>query len=243
MFVRGKSFRHWVPFSYPDCYLSIVPKQLCSPACIFSLLKHSARCAIIKPYDFSIIGSWKSIGDSGFGQVQPGSIVTFDEEHCNFYSPNDTYSLYRSGEDILLECTSTLFSDTLMFNVVIIDDNNIQIQYGSVTTKLKRLDTSLGEGPGAEPPNFSIVGSWKSVGDWGFGQAQPGATVRFDGSRCNFYSPYDTYEFYKEDGKWKLSCKNVLWQDVLTFTVEIIDNDNINIYYGSSYVTILKRVD
>ena len=206
-------------------------------------MKHSARCAIIKPYDFSIIGSWKSIGDSGFGQVQPGSIVTFDEEHCNFYSPNDTYSLYRSGEDILLECTSTLFSDTLMFNVVIIDDNNIQIQYGSVTTKLKRLDTSLGEGPGAEPPNFSIVGSWKSVGDWGFGQAQPGATVRFDGSRCNFYSPYDTYEFYKEDGKWKLSCKNVLWQDVLTFTVEIIDNDNINIYYGSSYVTILKRVD
>ena len=47
----------------------------------------------------------------------------------------------------------------------------------------------------------------------------------------------------KEDGKWKLSCKNVLWQDVLTFTVEIIDNDNINIYYGSSYVTILKRID
>ena len=191
--------------------------------------------------DFDIVGSWKSVGDSGFGQAQPGAIVTFDELHCNFYSPNDTYSLYQSGGEILLECTSMIFSERLEFNVVIIDDGNIQIKYGSTTTKLKRLDTSSGEESDAENSEFSIVGSWKSVGDWGFGQAQPGATVTFDGEHCNFYSPYDTYHFYREDGKWILSCKNVLWQDVVNFTVEIIENNNINIYYDSSSVTRLKR--
>lgn len=191
--------------------------------------------------DFDIVGSWKSVGDSGFGQAQPGSIVTFDELHCNFYSPNDTYSLYQSGEEILLECTSMIFSERLEFNVVIIDDSNIEIKYGSTTTRLKRLDTSSGEEFGVDNSDFSIVGSWKSVGDSGFGQAQPGATVTFDGKHCNFYSPYDTYHFYQEDGQWNLSCKNVLWQDVVDFTVEIIDNDNINIYYSSSNVTNLKR--
>jgi hypothetical protein len=191
--------------------------------------------------DFDIVGSWKSVGERGFGQAQPGAIVTFDELHCNFYSPNDTYSLYQSGGEVLLECTSMMLSERLEFNVVIIDDSNIQIQYESITTQLKRIDTSSSEEPGAQPSEFSIVGSWNSVGDWGFGQAQPGATVTFDEEHCNFYSPYDTYHFYQEDGIWKLSCKNALWQDVLEFTVEIIDNDNINIYHDSSRVTKLQR--
>ena len=193
--------------------------------------------------DFNIIGSWKSIGDNGFGQAQPGSIVTFDGEHCDFYSPNDTYSLYQYDGKIQLECTSMIFSETLKFDVIIIDDSNIQIQYGSTTTKLKRLDTSSGKMSGVANSDFSIVGCWKSVGDYGFGQAQPGATVTFNGTHCNFYSPYDTYNFYQEAGKWKLSCKNVLWKDVLTFTVEVIDNDNINIYYSPSSVTKLKRTN
>ena len=192
--------------------------------------------------DFDITGSWKSVGDSGFGQAQPGTIVTFDGEHCNFYSPNDTYSIYQKGEKIVLECSSMIFSEKLKFDVVIKDDDNIEIKYGSTTTKLKRLHTSSGEGSGAATANFSIVGSWKSVGESGFGQAQPGAKVTFDGEHCNFYSPYDTYHFYEEDGKWILSCKNVLWQDVLMFTVEIIDNDNINIYYSPTNVTKLERI-
>ena len=107
---------------------------------------------------------------------------------------------------------------------------------GSVkTTTAKRIfmgsNKPSGEEFGVDNSDFLIVGSWKSVGDSGFGQAQPGATVTFDGEHCNFYSPYDTYHFYQEDGQWNLSCKNVLWQDVVDFTVEIIDNDNINIYY------------
>ena len=229
------------PFDLGGGVLNLTKHDLYS--FIDALSKHLAGSKEIPQLSFDITGSWKSVGDSGFGQAQPGTIVTFDGTHCNFYSPNDSYWIYQLGEDIFLECTNMLFSsDKLKFNVVIIDDNNIQIKYGSTITQLKRLNASSDDEPGTKSSDFSILGSWKSVGDSGFGQAQPGATVTFDGEHCNFYSPYDTYNFYQEDGKWKLSCKNVLWQDVLDFTVEIIDNDNINIYYGSSSVTKLSRI-
>lgn len=89
--------------------------------------------------------------------------------------------------------------------------------------------------------NFSIVGKWKSVGSYGFGQAQPGSIVVFDGTNCNFYSPKDTYAFYVENGKYRLDTTNVLFRDTISFTVDTIDNDTININYGSK-VTQLKRV-
>lgn len=91
--------------------------------------------------------------------------------------------------------------------------------------------------------NFTIQGSWKSIGSYGFGQAQPGATVTFNETNCNFYSPYDTYQFYQENGKWRLSCKNVLWQDIQYFTVTILDIDNIEIVHdGSNQKTVLQRI-
>ena len=48
---------------------------------------------------------------------------------------------------------------------------------------------------------LTIEGKWKSTGSYGFGQAQPGAIVAFDGINCNFFSPQDTYAFYP-DGDW-----------------------------------------
>ncbi len=94
---------------------------------------------------------------------------------------------------------------------------------------------------GAAEEEFSIVGMWRSVGSYGFGQASPGSTVIFDGSHCNFYSPDDTYEFYRLNGQWILQTKNVLWGDVLTFDVEILDSDHINVIYNGS-VTELERI-
>ena len=41
-------------------------------------------------WGFSIEGKWKSVGESGFGQAQPGAIVAFDGTNCNFFSPKDT---------------------------------------------------------------------------------------------------------------------------------------------------------
>ena len=66
--------------------------------------------------------------------------------------------------------------------------------------------------------------------------------MTFDGEHCNFYSPYDTYNFYEEDGVLKLSCKNILWQDVVTFVVEIVDDNYVKVIYTKDAVTELKRV-
>lgn len=90
--------------------------------------------------------------------------------------------------------------------------------------------------------DFAIEGKWKSVGDYGFGQAQPGAIVIFDGTHCNFYSPSDTYALYQENEKWRLDCTDFLFANTVSFTVEIIDNDNIYVYYGSD-ATELRRVN
>ena len=91
--------------------------------------------------------------------------------------------------------------------------------------------------------DFSITGTWKSVGSYGFGQAQPGALVTFGDNHCNFYSPNDTYTFSYENDIGTLECTNWLYKDdVLTFTVKILDNDNITITHGKAYTTILKRV-
>lgn len=87
------------------------------------------------------------------------------------------------------------------------------------------------------PDSYDITGKWKSVGDSGFGQAQPGAIIVFDGNNCNFYSPKDTYAFYKEGDRYILDITSVLGEN-LSQTVNIIDDDNIKIAGAS-----LKRME
>ena len=88
---------------------------------------------------FSIEGKWKNVGEDTFGQVQQGSIVVFDGENCNVYSPQDTYAFYKEGSDYTLDCTSMLFSDTVTFTVKVIDNDNIEMTgYGGVL-KLTRV--------------------------------------------------------------------------------------------------------
>lgn len=91
------------------------------------------------------------------------------------------------------------------------------------------------------PSSFSIEGKWKSVGEYGFGQAQPGAIVVFDGTNCNFFSPKDTYAFYKENNQYKLDCTSFMSTDTLSFKVKIVDSNNIDILYGDK-ITKLKKV-
>lgn len=81
--------------------------------------------------------------------------------------------------------------------------------------------------------DFSIEGSWKSVGDTGMGQLMPGVTVNFDGTHCNVYSPRDSYKLYTDsEGRLMLDCKNWLWGDVLTLSVEVVDNDHLILRSG-----------
>jgi hypothetical protein len=90
--------------------------------------------------DFAIEGKWKSVGDHGFGQAQPGAIVVFDGVNCNFYSPQDTYAFYEDGGGYRLDVTSLLFAENLSFAVKLIDRDQIEIDYGWDVTSLKRLE-------------------------------------------------------------------------------------------------------
>ena len=191
--------------------------------------------------DFSIEGKWKSVGEYGFGQAQPGAIVAFDGVNCNFYSPSDTYAFYQENGIWRLDCTDFLFAETVCFTVEIIDNDNIHIYYGSSVTELKRVVEGISseEHQYVDLENFYIEGKWKNVGDDGFGQAQPGAIVAFDGTHCNYYSPYDTYAFYYDDSNYRLEVVGLLG-DTCSFTVNIVDNDNIEVIDGYGAVSLMR---
>ena len=195
-----------------------------------------------------IKGTWKNVGTTTFGQAQLGSIIVFDGAHCNYYSPEDTYEVYCEEDgQWSLYCVSFIFNETLRFRMDIIDDDTIDIYYGSEAVRLKRVtrDEEMIQEPEQLQQlagDFVIEGSWLSVGSSGFGQAQPGTTVTFDGTHCNFFSPYDTYALYQDDGQWKLDCTSFLFSETLTFKVEVIDTDSINVYYGSD-CTELSRMN
>ena len=93
--------------------------------------------------DFSIEGKWKSVGDSGFGQAQPGAIVVFDDTNCNFFSPKDTYALYQDGDTYKLDVTSYLFAETLTFTVNTISEDHITIISGDSVTDLERIEWNI----------------------------------------------------------------------------------------------------
>lgn len=89
--------------------------------------------------------------------------------------------------------------------------------------------------------NFSIFGTWKNTGSYTYGQAQSGAIIVFDGSRCNFLSPSDTYAFYAEDDHYRLDCTSPLG-DTVSFTVRIIDENHIDIFNGQNIVELTRIV-
>ncbi|GHU61486.1 hypothetical protein AGMMS49983_01300 [Clostridia bacterium] len=77
--------------------------------------------------EFAIEGKWKQTGEKTFGQAQKGAIIVFDGVHCNWYSPQDTYACYKSGDNLRLDVTSLLFAENLSFDVVVIDNEHIEI--------------------------------------------------------------------------------------------------------------------
>lgn len=105
----------------------------------YSSNSYNSSSSSNKSTSFAIEGKWKSVGNTGFGQAQPGSIVNFNGTNCNFFSPSDTYAFYKSGSSYILDVTSMLTSQNLSCKVNIIDNNNIEITYGSTVTKLKRM--------------------------------------------------------------------------------------------------------
>ena len=89
--------------------------------------------------------------------------------------------------------------------------------------------------------DFSIVGKWKNVGNYTFGQAQKGSIISFDGKNCNLFSPNDTYAFYKDGDDFSLDCTSPL-ADTVSFAVKIVDENHIDIYNVNGIIE-LKKVE
>ena len=89
---------------------------------------------------FTIKGKWKNIGDTTFGQIQKDCILIVTDNYCNLYSPKDTYAFYSSLEGRKLEITSFLFGEKLIFDVSVLDNDNIILERNSTVLQLRRVD-------------------------------------------------------------------------------------------------------
>ncbi|MBT1176257.1 hypothetical protein JS532_01590 [Bifidobacterium callimiconis] len=81
--------------------------------------------------------------------------------------------------------------------------------------------------------SFSIQGTWQSVGEGTWGQViGKGATVTFDKTTCNLFSPRDTYLLEKNsDNTYKLTVTGLLGMGG-TFTVTPDGNDRMTLKSG-----------
>lgn len=134
-------------------------------------------CSCGHEEEFTIEGKWKNVGNYTFGQVQEGAIIAFDGTKCNLYSPSDTYAFYKNGDSYTLECTSLAFSETLTFDVEVIDADHINLYRGNNVLELQR--------PGSDSSNkkralqfvmYANVGDENGIGN----RPSEGEVVTFD---------------------------------------------------------------
>ena len=93
----------------------------------------------------------------------------------------------------------------------------------------------------ADSSSFEIAGKWKNTGSDGFGQAQPGAIIAFDGTNCNFYSPSDTYAFYKDGNHYVLDITSLLFEENLSLIVNVKDKNHLEIS-GENWIVEMTRL-
>jgi len=95
--------------------------------------------------------------------------------------------------------------------------------------------TTASTGVKAPPASFSIVGTWQVVGNQGFGQAQPGAIVMFNGTQCNIYSPQDTYMY----SNGKISGTGLLGGN-WSFLVNYKDDNDIDLVDSTMTISLSR---
>lgn len=159
------------------------------------------------------------------GEVYEAKGEIYESEHGCIFPFSDGYSLV---------CPNSYY-DEYMFVDTNFNDAFPQLSDGQNNENEQAIEKNY-----ITMNNFSIEGKWKSVGSYGFGQAQPGTIVAFDGTNCNFFSPSDTYAFYVDGDDYRLECTSFMSTSTAAFTVKIIDSDHIDVYYGDN-VTELQR--
>ena len=191
------------------------------------------------------MGKLSNISPNTQGCTIREAIVKAQEE----YGSDDIqfWDIWNDGQD-----KPDDINDRKPAQVVLFGDQNYRVK-GEAKPTLKPEPTNTPKptaiptsAPTAAPSinfsSFSLTGTWKSVGSYGFGQAQPGALITFDGTYCNFYSPRDTYALYQNNGKLTFDVTSFIFRENLSFEVQIIDDNYIKIIYDPSHITELKRV-
>jgi hypothetical protein len=87
---------------------------------------------------FDILGKWKVVGGSGYGQAQANAIVQFAPESVNLFSPQDTWAVYEEGGALKLTVTGLLGGGST-FVVTVTDDDNIELATGGANVVLRRV--------------------------------------------------------------------------------------------------------
>ena len=93
---------------------------------------------------------------------------------------------------------------------------------------------------------FRIEGQWEKAEDNCTARTiskdmkEDNTIIFFNGSNCNFSSPFETYRFQKIKGSYFLTISNILY-DKVTFRVNVLDNDHIEIS-GDGAVVKLERI-
>ena len=189
---RGNPVQNHILQTYLKCMLQGVPSNI-GPGTDSSYDHDSAHYG--EDTEFSLVGTWQSVGDTGFGQAQPGAIIRFDEDTCNFYSPNDSYVLYQRDGQVYLECTSYIFAETLTFPVDASDPNLVRITYGGTVTTLQRVNPSDNAGqPASDGAAVQPADDGQSV--------QPDGSQPDSGNGGSAYSGdrVPSGEYYSTDG-------------------------------------------
>lgn len=89
---------------------------------------------------FEIEGKWVNTGEDTFGQIQKNSVIVFDGNYCNVYSPKDTYAFYKENGAYKLNITG-LLGGSDSFTVEVIDEDHISFSPNSSTNiKLTRAN-------------------------------------------------------------------------------------------------------
>ena len=88
--------------------------------------------------------------------------------------------------------------------------------------------------------SFTLIGKWKNTGTDTFGQIQENSVLIVDETYCNLYSPKDTYAFYKENGGYKLDISSYFFGESLSFSVNVIDNNHIEISRGNIVLSLTR---
>lgn len=183
--------------------------------------------------------SQHSVSNIYYGIEIGGGYIFYREEEYKYVSTD--------GKTTIDEVTANYNSDgNLVYTdkdgktVVNSSDSKKEDYSDEESTDDNTSDTTTAQKDYINIDNFSIIGKWKNIGTDTYGQAQKGAIIIFNGTNCNFFSPKDTYAFYKDGDDYTLDCTSPL-ADTVSFTVKIVDEDNIDVVNGSNIVE-LKRV-